>query len=234
MENNALERAGAASGLGFVVLSLLSAFIYPQQPSTAGPASTTLAWVHQHRVALQAGMIVALFAAATFVWFAGCVRLLLQRAGGRGEVLAPAAFGAGIAVAVFSAVAALPTALLAFMDSQPAGIPDATVIRMLGDLNTVSFAATSVMTAAFLLAFGMATLHGEVVGSLLGRLSVVVAVVNGVAVWVEVTFSSYHGKGWNAVGWGAFIGFLVLVAATSVALARRQRAGRHQVAAVAV
>jgi hypothetical protein len=33
-----------------------------------------------------------------------------------------------------------------------------------------------------------------------------------------VTFSSYHGKGWTVVAFGAFLGFVVVVLATSVSL----------------
>lgn len=55
----------------------------------------------------------------------------------------------------------------------------------------------------------------------LGWVTVVVAAVNGVAVWIEVTFSTYHGKAWNAVGWGAFIGFLVVILVTSISLLAR-------------
>jgi hypothetical protein len=217
MGNRSLERLGAASGLAFVVLSLLSAFIYPQQPRSDAPASVTLAWVHDHRVALQAGMIVALFAAGVFLWFVGYLRVsLAKQEDGEGEMLATVVFGGGIAVAVVGALAALPTALLAFMDAQPAGISDAGVVRMLGDLNTVLFSASSVMTAAFLAALAIAMLRDELAASWLGWLTVLVVLCNGVAVWVGVTFSSYHGKGWNAVGWGAFIGFLAVVLLTSI------------------
>lgn len=131
-------------------------------------------------------------------------------------MLATVVFGGGIAVAVVGALAALPTALLAFMDAQPAGISDAGVVRMLGDLNTVLFSASSVMTAAFLAALAIAMLRDELAASWLGWLTVLVVLCNGVAVWVGVTFSSYHGKGWNAVGWGAFIGFLAVVLLTSI------------------
>ena len=50
----------------------------------------------------------------------------------------------------------------------------------------------------------------------------VVAAFNGLAVWIGVTFSSYHGKGWMVVGWGAYIGFLVVMVLVS-AVRLRQR-----------
>ena len=55
-----------------------------------------------------------------------------------------------------------------------------------------------------------------VVAPWLGWISLVVSAFNAVAVWVGVTFSSYHGKGWNVVAFGAFLGFVVVVLMTSV------------------
>ena len=235
MGNRSLERLGAASGLAFVVLSLLSAFIYPQQPASDSSATTTLAWVHDHRMALQAGMIVALFAAGVLVWFAAYLRVTItRREDGHGEMLGAVVFGGGIALAVISALAALPTALLAFMDSQKAGISDAGIVRMLGDLNTVLFSAASVMTAVFLAAIGLALIDRELGVPWLGWVALVVAALNGVAVWIEVTFSSYHGKAWNAVGWGAFIGFLAVVLITSVVRLTRRDAVAARTPQVAV
>lgn len=223
MEKDSFARIGAATGLAFVVLDLLSAFIYPQQPRPDSQPATTLLWVHDHRVALQAGMVVALFGAAFFLWFAGYLRTYLGQLGGDGETLAPVVFGGGIAVALISAVSAMPTALLAFMESQPAGIPDATVVRMLGDLNTVFFAASSAMTGVFVLALGLVIVRKQFVARWIGWLSLIVAAFNAVAVWVGATFSTYHGKGWNVIGWGAFLGFLVVTLLVSVSLLAHQR-----------
>lgn len=222
MEKGSFARIGAATGVAFVVLDLLSAFLYPQQPRPDSSPATTLLWVHDHRVALQAGMIVGLFGAAFFLWFAGYLRTYLGQLGGDDETLAPVVFGGGIAVALILAVSAMPTALLAFMESQTAGIPDATVVRMLGDLNTVLFAASSALTGVFVLALGLVIVRKQFVARWIGWLCLVVAAFNAVAVWVGTTFSSYHGKGWNVIGWGAFLGFLVVTLLVSVSLLAHQ------------
>ena len=124
----------------------------------------------------------------------------------------------GIAVAVIAALAALPYALLAFMDAQAGGIRDLALVRMLGDLNVVFFAAASVMTAAFLSALGLAMARRLLLTPWLGWMSLAVAALNAVSVWIGVTFSSYHGRGWTVVAFGAFLGFVVVVLATSVSL----------------
>lgn len=211
-------RVGALSGVLFVVLSLLGAFLYPEQPRSDSPAAVTLAWVHGHRVALQAGMIISLFAAAALVWFVGHLRTLIGDERDRSVKVGAIVLSGGIAVAIMSALAVMPTAILAFMDAQPAGLHDASLVRMLGDLNTVFFSAVSVMSVVFLAALGAAMLDRQLPAPWLGWLSLLFGVVNGVAVWVEITFSSYHGKAWNAIGWGAYIGFLAVVLLSSLTM----------------
>ena len=147
MKDRTFERLGALSGLAFVVLAVLSGFIYPQQPRVDSSPATTLAWFTDHRVALQAGMICDFFAAGLLLWFVG--------------YLPPLVLGAGLGVAITTALAALPTAVLAFMVAQPGGISDPTLVRILGDLNTPFFSVTSVMTAVFLVGLGWRSWEGR-------------------------------------------------------------------------
>jgi hypothetical protein len=234
MKDRTFERLGALSGLAFVVLAVLSGFIYPQQPRVDSSPATTLAWVTDHRVALQAGMICDFFAAGVLLWFVGYLHRVLRRVEETAESLAPIVLGAGLGVAITTALAALPTAVLAFMVAQPGGISDPTLVRMLGDLNTLFFSVTSVMTAVFLVALGLAMLGRAIATRWLGWLSLVVAVFNGLAVWIGVTFSSYHGKGWMVVGWGAYIGFLVVLLLVSASLLRQRDTAPSGAPAVAL
>jgi hypothetical protein len=224
MRDRTFERIGALSGLAFVVLAALSGFIYPQQPRVDAAPAKTLAWVHDHHVALKAGMIFDFFAAGVLLWFVGYLHRVLRRSEGDVESLAPIVLGAGIGVAITTAIAALPTVLLAFMDAQPGGLNDPSLVRALGDLNTIFFSVTSVMTAVFLGALGWAMLRSELGRPWLGWVVLVVAAFNCIAVWIGVTFSSYHGHSWLIIGWGAYVGFLVVMLITSVTLLRRPRA----------
>ena len=224
MSDRAFERIGAISGVAFVVLAALSGFICPQQPRVdAGPLKT-IAWVHDHHTALQAGMIFDFFAAGVLLWFVGYLHRVLRRAEGEVESLSPIVLGAGIGIAITTALAALPTVVLAFMDAQPGGLSDLSLVRMLGDLNTIFFSVTSIMTAVFLGALGWAMVRGELAARWLGWVCLVVAVFNAIAVWIGVTFSSYHGKGWLVIGWGAYIGFLIvmLIVVGSMLMQRRR------------
>jgi hypothetical protein len=234
MNSRVDQRVGAMSGLGYVVLALLGGFLYPQQPRVDASPAATLAWVHDHRVALQAGMILSFFAAGAFVWFVGYLRHVLARSESGAESLSPIVFGSGLAVAIISALAAIPTSLLAFMDAQANGLHDLALVRMLGDLNIVFFAATSVMTSVFLCGLGLAMVRRELAAPWLGWISLVVAAFNALAVWIGVTFSSYHGKGWMVVGWGAYIGFVIIMAVTSGSLLGRRQPATVSSPSVAV
>lgn len=172
-------------------------------------------------------MVLGLFAAAIFIWFAAYLRHVLERTEGHAEALSPIVFGAGIAFALMSALAALPSLLLVFMEGQPAGLRDTAVIRMLGDLNTVLYAPTSAMAAVFLVALGIAMIRGELVTRWVGWLAIVAAVLNAAAVPIGATFSTYHGAGWLVIGWSAFVSLMVVLLATSVEMLWQPEAVQH-------
>ena len=220
MEERNWERIGAFAGIAAVVLSILATFLYPQEPRIDSSAATTLAWVHAHRTGIQAGMILGIFAAGIFLWFVGHLRHELNRAEQGSEMLSPMVFGSGVAVAVFAALGALPVALLAFMDAQPGGLQDTTVVRMLADLGQVLYGIGVVMTAVFACAIGVAVLRKELAGAWLGWLCLVVAALNAIAVVTSLSFSTYHGAAWGVPGWGAYLGFLVLVLGLAITMLR--------------
>jgi hypothetical protein len=220
MEERSWERIGAFAGIAFVVLSILATFLYPQEPRIDSSAATTLAWVHAHRTGIQAGMILGVFAAGIFVWFVGHLRHELHRAEKGSETLSPTVFGSGVAVAVFAALGAVPVALLAFMDAQPGAIQDASIVRVLADLGQVMYGVGVVMTAVFACAIGVAVLRKELAGAWLGWLCLVVAALNAIAVVTSLSFSTYHGAAWGVPGWGAYLGFLVVVLAVAIAMLR--------------
>jgi hypothetical protein len=90
------------------------------------------------------------------------------------------------------------------------------------------------MTAVFLCGLGLAMVRRELAAPWLGWVSLVVAAFNALAVWIGVTFSSYHGKGWMVVGWGAYIGFVIIVAVTSGSLLGRRQPATVSSPSVAV
>ena len=225
MSDRRLSTLGAATGVVFAVLELLAGFIYPQQPRVDGPPAATLAWAAAHKAALQIGMIFGLLAAGLLVWFAGYLYSQTRPVRPGNGTVAPMLLGGGVAASVVVSIAAVPLALLAFMVGQAPGIPDPTVVRLLGDLNTVLFAASATMTAVFLVAIGVAVLRGELgAPRWLAWLSLLAAAFNAVTVWEVITFTTYHGKWWNIVAFGAYIGFVIVVASLSITMMRRASA----------
>jgi hypothetical protein len=215
MKEHTYQRVGVLTGILFVLLELLSGFLYPQQPRIDSPPAVTLAWVHDHRVALQVGMICGMVGAAVLLWFVAYVRHVVSRAEGGADMLSPIVFGSGVATATLLAVSTLPIALLAFMDGQSATVPDATV-RLLADLNLVAFGALSAITALFVLSLGLAAWYRQLAARWLAWVCAVVVVCNAVSIWIGVTFVTYHGKAWNPVAFGAYLGFLVVLLVISV------------------
>ena len=47
------------------------------------------------------------------------------------------------------------------------------------------------------------------------------AIFNCISVWIGVTFSSYHGHAWLIIGWGSYVGFLIVILILSVIMLRR-------------
>jgi len=226
MNENRWERLGAGAGIAFVVLQLGATFLYPQPPRIDSSPATTLRWVHDHRTALQVGMVLGLFAVIALVWFVGHLRRVLERAEGHAEVVSPMVFGSGITLAAMYGVGFLPIALLAFMDAQRGGLHDATVVRMLGDMSQVLYAPAAAMQALFMLALGIALVRRELVAPWLGYVAIVVAVLNAVGVVTSATFSTYHSGGWLVVGGGAYLGFIFVVLAASISMLRRPEVAR--------
>jgi hypothetical protein len=219
---------GSPRGTPFAVLELLAGFIYPQQPRVDSPPAATVAWAAAHKMRLRTGMVCGLLAEGLLVWFAGYL-FSQTRPVQRGEAtVAPMVLGGGVATAEVVSIAAVPHALLAFLLGQTPGIPDPTVVRLLGDLNTVQFAASATMTGVFLVAIGVAILREELGASRWLRL--LAAAFNTAMIWAFITLTLNHDKWWNIVAFGAYIGFVIVVASLSFTMLRRASATRPAVA----
>ena len=172
MRDRTFERIGALSGLAFFVLAVFSGFIYPQQPRVDAAPAKTLAWVHDHHVALQAGMIFDFFAAGVLLWFVGYLHRVLRRSEGDVESLAPDRLRRPASAwrSPRRWPHCRPCCSRSWTRSRAAStIPS--LVRALGDLNTIFFSVTSVMTAVFLGALGWAMLRGELATAWLGWLA---------------------------------------------------------------
>ena len=221
MEERTWERIGALAGIAFVVLGVLATFLYPQQPRVDSAAAKTLAWVHGHRTGIQTGAVLGTFGAGIFVWFAAHLRNVLSRAERGANRMTSVVFGSGVALAVLYLLGSVPNALLAFMDAQPGGIQDPSIVRMLGDLNTVLYGLAVPVVMVFLAALGIAMLSGLIGWGWLGWVSLVAAACNAITTVTALTFSTYHGAAWTIPSWASFLGLLVVVLVLSVSMLRQ-------------
>jgi hypothetical protein len=216
------RRVGAWCGIGYIVLSILSTFLYPQAPRVDSNPAVVLKWAQGHRVGLEAGMAIGIFAALLFLWFVAYLRHRVDPGGG--DPLGSVLYGSGVAFVAISVLGGIPYAALVFMAGQPGGVSDGALVRLLNDLGQMLFAPTAGLTAVFLLATGIVIVHSRVFSPTLGWAAIGVSVLNAIEVVTALTFSSYHAGGWTAVAWVSFLGFLAIVLATSIALLRPARA----------
>jgi|SRR5581483_296436 len=95
------------------------------------------AYIAGHRSAILASQVLAAFAAAFFLWFVGHLRHVLERAEGGVEALSPLVTISGTALAALGVLSVVPYSVLALMAVQPEGLKDASLVRMLSDMNQV-------------------------------------------------------------------------------------------------
>jgi len=221
MNEPTFRRVGAVSGGAFVVLSVLSTFLYPYPPTIDSDPAAILEWAHPHRVGIQAGMVLGAFTGAVFVVFVAALGDRIDAAGDR--ALGSLLYGSGIAFAAVYVLGVVPLGTLAFMEGQPGGFGDGTVVRLLFDLNWIMFAPAMALGVVFLLFTGIAIVRTEVFSPLLGWASIGVSVPVALLVYISLTFSSYHAGGWTVIGWVGFVGKLAVILWMSLAMARQPK-----------
>jgi hypothetical protein len=219
MNEKRWEQAGAAAGIATVVLFVVGTFVIPQVPRIDSPTAKFVTWITSHRRGAEVSTVLAMFGAGTLVWFVSHLRHVLQRAENGAEAFAPIVYGSGLALAAVSAIGTVPIAVLALMAGQKGGITtaDASVVRLLIDLNQVLLAPFVLLSAVFLLSFGAAMLRHELLASWLGIVAMIAAVLNGISVVTTMVAGTYN-QAALVIGFGGYLGFalVLLVASTEM------------------
>jgi hypothetical protein len=209
---------GGWAGIGFVVLGLLATFAYPQPPRIDSRPAVILRWAHGHRTGIDVGMLLGVFASLLFVWFVAALRRRLDFRDN--DFLGSVAYGAGIGYAVFVALGSLPAATLVFMDGQPGGIANGSVVRLLLDLYQVLYAPATGLIGVVFVAVGLAALGTMVFPKWLGWVAIVMGILCVIETVPIMINSSYHPGGWQVLGWATAVGSLLVIIPVCVVILR--------------
>jgi hypothetical protein len=89
------ERLQAATGLVFVLLSLISLFALPPRPALGASAKEIALYYTAHSGAAQAADYIFLLGLLFSLWFIGYLRTVFARAEGKTHYLSTLFFGSG-------------------------------------------------------------------------------------------------------------------------------------------
>lgn len=226
MNERQWERTGAGAGILFVILLVLAVFLAPQPPHIDASADKIASYVTGHRRALLTAQVLGVLAAASFLWFLGHLRHVLERAEGGVEALSPIVTASGTALAAVGALASLPMSVLALMANSPEGLKDAALVRMLFDVNqVVGGGMLGILAALFLMSAGIAMVRKELVAPWLGWASLALAAVNGVTGVAAMTVDTYH-TAWAALGFVSILGLAAVILVASAMMIWQPEAER--------
>ena len=220
MDENHWERYGAAAGVAFAVLVLVSYFMVPSPPHVNAGFRKIGDYYANNRRTILTSSLVGTFGALAFIWFLGHLRHVLQRAEGGVEALSPIVFGAGITTVVIGMLGALPGAVLAFSAHEEAINSNAGIVRMLFDMNTIMGSLLYLTAGLFAAAAGLAMVRKELAGPWLGWVGLAVAGLDWLSGGAGFYVTTYNGF-WAGFGLIAILGFVAWVLAASVVMLRQ-------------
>jgi hypothetical protein len=225
MDENRWERYGAAAGVAFAVLVLISFFMLPSPPHVNAGFRKIGDFYANHRKAVLTSNVLGTFGALAFIWFLGHLRHVLNRAEGGVEALSPIVYGAGMAAAVVGILGAIPTSVLAFSSQEEVINSNAGIVRLLYDTNTIMTSLLFLTVGLFVVAGAFAMVRKELVGPWLGWVGMGVAGLTwatGIAGFYVTTYSGF----WTGFGIVAVLSFVAWVLAASVVMLRRPEVER--------
>jgi hypothetical protein len=220
MDENRWERYGAAAGIAFAVLILVSFFMLPSPPHVNASFRKIGDYYANHRRAVLTSNVIGTFGSLAFIWFLGHLRHVLNRAEGGVEALSPIVFGSGMAAIVVAILGAIPTSVLAFSSQEEVINSSAGIVRLLYDMNTIMYSLLFLTAGLFAVSAAFAMVRKELVGQWLGWVGLGVAGLmwaSGTAGFYVTTYSGF----WTGFGIVALLAFLAWVLAASVVMLRR-------------
>jgi len=190
------------TGVGFIVLGILSFVVGGEPKSADDPVKEVVAFYVDNKDSVQAGAFIGVAATVLLVFFAGYLRRLLRAPGDEGEMLSLVAFTGIVIVAVGLAIDT--TILIALSES--ADDIDPTAVQALQALWDNDFIPIVLGVLLFLWGTGLSIIHSGVLPKWLGWVMIVLGVV-----------------GVTPIGFVSVIGAALLVLSLSILLSVRAR-----------
>jgi hypothetical protein len=190
------------TGVGFIVLGILSFVVGGEPKSADDPVKEVVAFYVDNKDSVQAGAFIGVAATVLLVFFAGYLRRLLRAPGDEGEMLSLVAFTGIVIVAVGLAIDT--TILIALSES--ADDIDPTAVQALQALWDNDFIPIVLGVLLFLWGTGLSIIRSGVLPKWVGWVMIVLGVV-----------------GVTPIGFVSVIGAALLVLSLSILLSVRAR-----------
>jgi hypothetical protein len=220
MDENRWERYGAAAGVAFAVLVLVSYFMLPSPPHVDAGFRKIGDYYANHRKAILTSNVIGTFGALAFIWFLGHLRHVLNRAEGGVEALSPIVYASGMATIIVGILAAIPASVLAFSSQEEVINSNAGIVRLLYDMNAIMYSLLFLTAGLFAIAGAFAMVRKELVGQWLGWVGMGVAIL----AWASGTAGFYvtrYSPFWTGFSIVALLAFVAWVLAASIVMLRQ-------------
>lgn len=205
MSERTWERYGAATGIVFGILLVVSIFMLPSPPHIDDTAGKIAAYYGDHRGAVLTSGVLGTLGSVAALLFICHLRHVFDRVEGGIEGLSTVVFGLGLGAVAFSALSGIVGSTLAMMSAQPGATVEAGLVRALYDISSIANGVTFMLVGAWLMAIAVGMVRGEVATPALGWFAAAVGVVClALGIGLE-TVGSYSGF-WNTIGFVAFLG----------------------------
>lgn len=220
MSERTWERYGAATGIVFGILLVVSIFMLPSPPHIDDSAGKIASYYADHRRAVLASGVIGTLGSVAALLFICHLRHVFDRVEGGIEGISTIVLAAGLIAVAVSSLSILGASVLALMTAQPGGLADAGLARALYDAVYISYGMTMMFAASWLAAVAVGMVRGEVATPALGWFAAAVAAVSLVASVGLMTVGSYS-TGWTVIQFAGILGIAAWSIVAGAMMARQ-------------
>jgi hypothetical protein len=203
MQPESRDRLAALTGVGFIVVGIVTFVIQGEPPAADHPGREVADWYTDNKSAIEAGAWTGLFATGLLVFFGAYLRKVLRAANGEGEMLSLVAFMGFAIVGISFAI----DSTIQFALAERADDIAPTAVSALAALYDFDFMPVILGVLLFLWATGLSIVRTGVFPKWMG--------------WVMIVFGV---AAFTPVGFVSVVGSALLVVVLSLMLALRERA----------